>query len=349
MSGLISSFPVNQQPQSLLINGGFNFFQRTPPTTATLVADDVYGPDRWYVLSQSNPVTVEKSTGTGGAVDAVKVIQANASVQRFGIAQIVEKYDSVPRRGKQVRFQGQVKVTTSQPIRYAILEWTGTADSVTSDVVNSWTNSTYTAGQFFLASSLTVAAVGTITPSGSTWTPFGLNANISASCNNLIVMVWTEGTAAQSFEFEMTQMGLYDGGEQRPWLPRSIGDERMACMRYFEKTYAQDTAPGTAIAFPGICLFQTRTAINASVSGALNQSWAFKVAKRTTPTCVIYSPQISTPNAIRNASAGTDRTGVTAGDVMELGIGKLVVDATSANAIALDALTAFHFTAAAEL
>lgn len=39
-----------------IINGGFDFFQRQPPGTATAysASDDVYAPDRWYTLCETN-------------------------------------------------------------------------------------------------------------------------------------------------------------------------------------------------------------------------------------------------------------------------------------------------------
>lgn len=331
---------------NILINGGFDFFQRTAPGTPTSRSDDTYGPDRWYHLNQANPVNVERITGEGPAVSASRTTQANASAQRFGLAQIVEGIESVARRSTTVRFDFRVRMSTGQALRYAVLEWTGTVDSVTSDVVNDWTSGTYTAGNFFLASNLTVAAVGSISPSSATWTSVAIAANISASCNNLIVFVWTEGTAAQNLQLDLTRCGLYDGALARSWLPPTPAVQREQCQRFFEKTYAIDVAPATATT-AGIQDFYTRKEIAASTSGGIAQTFPFQAPKRIIPTVVLYNPTSGAANSVRVGA--NSRSGATGGQVGDKQIGNLQFDNTSAQAIALDDEIFFQWTADAEL
>ena len=70
MNGIAVASSGAQPGGNLLINGGFDFFQRTAPGTPTSRSDDTYGPDRWYHLNQANPVNVERIAGEGPAVSA---------------------------------------------------------------------------------------------------------------------------------------------------------------------------------------------------------------------------------------------------------------------------------------
>jgi hypothetical protein len=45
-------------------------------------------------------------------------------------------------------------MSVSTTLRYAIIEWTGTANSVTRDVVNDWNNPSFSSGNFFKAASV---------------------------------------------------------------------------------------------------------------------------------------------------------------------------------------------------
>jgi hypothetical protein len=248
-----------------IINGDGVVNQRT----YTTVADDIYWCDRHYVLTQTATVTPTiLADVANGLPNMMRLSQSQATAQRMGNAQIVEARDSKRFRGKQVTLGGHLRCSSSQAIRYAILEWTGTADTVTSDVVNNWTNGTFTAGQFFLGASLTVAAVGTITPAANTVTPWSLTANISGSCNNLIVFMWTEGTAAQNVTLDMV-WGLVQGdatAETWPYAPRSMQQELALCQRRFWTGFAQ--AGGT----------------NLSATGSLSQVWvSFPVTMAGTP------------------------------------------------------------------
>jgi len=220
--------------RNVLINGGMQISQRNG-TTGTTTADDAYCLDRWYALTQTSTITVtQQSLSEDGTPYHCRLTQAQASAQRMGLAQIVEAANSYPYRGKAVTLSARIRCSSSQAIRYAILEWTGTADSVTSDVVNNWTSGTYTASNFFLASSLTVTAVGSITPSANTWTTLtALNGTVSSSCNNLIVMIWTEATAAQNVTLDIARVQLEQGSNATPFEWRGITNELAFCQRYY--------------------------------------------------------------------------------------------------------------------
>lgn len=207
-----------QGTRNLLIDGGFEVWRTQAPGTATARADDAYGPDVWYVLTQTNTVTTERGTGDKSRYDC-KLTQTQASAQRFGLAQIVENAVAHPMRSRRIYGKARIKCSASQAIRIAILEWTGTADSVTSDVVNDWTNGTFTTGQFFNSTTLTLVGTASVTPSANTWTDIEVSGSVSASANNLIFFIWTEGTAAQNVTLEVCAADMYEGTSEREFEP----------------------------------------------------------------------------------------------------------------------------------
>ncbi len=293
--------------ENALINGGFPFFQRTAPGTATARSDDTYGPDRWVILTQTAAVNIERSTGDT-APHALKMTQNQASAQRMGTLQIVEGINSRPARGQTVRLQFKAKCSTTTTLRWAVLEWTGTRDSVTSDVVLSWTSGTYTANNFFLAANLTVPTNSVQSKSVTTsWTSCETVCTISSGCENLIAFVWTESTAAQNVTVELTECMLTIGAQERTWRQRPVDQEANLCQRYYEKGYDWDVAPGTAAptSEPGMVSVFIPVALS---TGGIFYTYPFKVTKRGTPTVTIYSPTTGASGKLRNVNAAADRT-----------------------------------------
>lgn len=214
-----------------LINPSGEINQRG--TTST--ADDTYGgPDRWYSLNQSNPTSWAQGTNLENTTPFYqRGTQSNATPQRFGRAQIIESVNCLHMRGQSIALSARVQLSTTATLRYAILEWTGTADAVTSDVVNDWTSSTYTAGNFFVSTTTNVLGVGSIALTSATpATITVLTATVGSSMNNLIVFFWTEATAAQNVTLDIAKASLKLGTVATPYYPRSYGEELHLCLRY---------------------------------------------------------------------------------------------------------------------
>lgn len=203
-------------------------------TTST--ADDVYGgPDAWYTLNQSNATSWAQGTNMEATTPFYqRGTQSNSSAQRFGRAQIIESAHCRHLRGQAVVLSARVQMSASTTIRYAVLEWTGTADSVTSDVVNDWTSSTFTAGNFFISTTTNVLATGSLALSANTpATITELDATVGASMNNLVVVFWTDSTQAQNVTLDIAKVSLKIGSDATPYYPRPIAQELQLCQRYF--------------------------------------------------------------------------------------------------------------------
>ena len=130
-----------------LLNGTGVVFQRAL-TGAQAATNGTYGFDRWYHLNQTAGVTLSQLTDVeNGTPYMMRITQANAAAQRFGIAQCVESYNCKSLRGGSATLSARVRCSASTTLRYAILEWTGTADTLgdattSRDPVNDWTSST---------------------------------------------------------------------------------------------------------------------------------------------------------------------------------------------------------------
>lgn len=223
--------------RNILFNGCFRFNQRAPATNA----DDTYAHDRWNILTQTGTVAVTSQTLVeNGTPNMMRITQSQASAQRFGFEQIMESSDSYPLRGQAVTLSARVRMSASTTLRYAILEWTGTADTVTSDVVLSWTSGTFTAGNFFLASNLTVTATGSTALTANTLTDVSLTATLGSSVNNVIVLFWTDSTQAQNVTLDVGRAQLELGSVATSFERRSAAFEETACLRYYQIVAADD-------------------------------------------------------------------------------------------------------------
>lgn len=211
-----------------LINGSAGHNQRG----ATSVADDNYCLDRFYVLTESGSVTVEQITDPeSGAPWAIRLTQPDAVAKRIGLAQIVESGNIRALRSAAVNLSARVKPSFAGNVRYAIIEHTGTADLVTSDVVNNWASATFTPGNFFIAG-LTILKTGVIAPGAATYGSLSDWVALGAGTNNVIVFVWSEAAVAQNGTLELNRVQLEPGIVATPFEHRPYGMELALCRRY---------------------------------------------------------------------------------------------------------------------
>lgn len=284
---------------NFIINPTFSIAQYLPASNA----DDTYAHDCWYVLTQTNTIAVTQLTDIeDGNPYMARLTQSQASAQRMGYATILESRDCKHLRGQTVNLSMRYRCSSSQAIRFAILEWTGTADSVTSDVVNDWTSGTYTAGNFFLGSNLTVRSVSAATPSAATLTDFTVSVALGSSFNNLIIFMWTEGTAAQNVTLDFGKVKLERGSSATTFVQPEFTDELNRCRRFWYQTFEYGTVPAQNAGKLG-CVTST------SVGGGGNMQipTRFPVNMRTSPTITTYNPSASNAN-VRDFSGGTDVT-----------------------------------------
>lgn len=274
---------------NLLINGGFDFFQRITPATATAMSDDVYNaPDMWYSLVQGANATINRNAGIGTSKYSCKLV-AGGTTNRYGIAQIKESADSIPLRGKEVITQILIKPVNNagsgtRKYRIAILEWTGTADLVTSELVADWTSGTFTTAGFFASTTLTLVATASVTATHNTETQLSCTGTVSASCNNLIVFIWVEDVPTHASDYVLIgEAGLYTASTVQEWSPKPNRQELALCQAFYEKSYNVDVAPGGS-ASEGQYDFRGVVAAAAFIMCPIR----YKVEKAGTPIVTVY-------------------------------------------------------------
>mgnify|MGYP001017748820 CR=1 FL=1 len=138
-------------------------------------------------------------------------------------------------RGKTISLQAKLKTTAAiTDVRMAVLEWTGTADSVTSDVVGTWgsagTNPTLASNWAYLGTPANLS----VTTSWATYRVEGLT--VGASANNLAVFIWCEDetTTVTTDSLLVTDVQLEEGPTCSGFERRPYGHELWLCQRYYE-------------------------------------------------------------------------------------------------------------------
>ena len=223
--------------RNLLINPDGRICQRYALPIGGMV-DDTYVHDRWNLLVQTAATTLNTvADAENGTPYMWRIQQAQAVAQRVGYEQIIEGSTSRAMRGKAVTLSGRVRSSAAINLCYAIVPWIGIEDTVTSDIVLDWTSSTYTSGNFFVASGLSstlVTGVVTLTANALMDLPPLTLPLVFSSVTNLIVFLWTESAVAQGTTFEAA-VQLEEGTVATPREFRPIAVELAMCQRYFER------------------------------------------------------------------------------------------------------------------
>ena len=234
-----------------VINGGMDIAQRGTSFTSTSSAnnDDTYTLDRWYILSDGNDaVDVTQTTTVPTGAKYSIGLDVETVNKKFGIAQIIENANCYDAIGGNVTISFQAKVSATanlDNIKCAIVAWSGTADTVTSDIISAWgvegTNPTLIANATY---ENTPANLGVTT----SFATYSVTANVdTASTSNIILFIWSDVTTTALGEFlYITNVQLEKGSTATSFEYRSYGAELALCQRYYTKSYEYSTVPGTS-------------------------------------------------------------------------------------------------------
>jgi hypothetical protein len=271
--------------KNYLINGGFAIAQRGTTFASGANNDDAYTLDRWYILSDTNDVIdVTQDTTTvptnGQFAIALDVETIN---KKFGIATIIENKDIIGLVGNTVTFSFKAKVSATTKldnVKAAIVSWSGTADSVTSDIISAWnvegTNPTLIANATYENSPVNL----NLTTSYATYSVSG--AVDTASTKNLILFIWSDVTDTTLGDFlyiAEAKLELGSSGTAFQYAGGTIQGELAACQRYFNR--AVDGSINTNYRFSG-------GQCKSTTAGEINYS--FPVRMRTSPTLSVSDP-----------------------------------------------------------
>ena len=337
--------------KNYLINGGFALAQRGTSFTslASYNNDDSYTLDRWYILSDTNDVIdVTQNTTTvptnGEFAIALDVETVN---KKFGIATIIENKDVIGLVGNTVTFSFKAKVSATTKldnVKAAIVAWSGTADTVTSDIISAWgaegTNPTLIAN----ATYENTPANLNLTTSYAT---YSITAPVdTASTQNIILFIWSDVTDTTLGDFlYIAESKLELGAIATPFVYAggTFAGELAACQRYYEKSYQITDAPG-ANTGNNSCVASGQ--IIAATTGNLGAYTSFKVQKRASATITFYDQGGNAGKCTRTVTFTSDS------DNNAIGL-EMITTASGIHAISTGTANAnyirFHYTAEAEL
>jgi hypothetical protein len=220
-----------------LINGDFSVAQRGTSFVSGANNDDTYNLDRWYVLSDGNDavdITQDTTTVPTNQLTAI-ALDVETANKKFGIAQIIEQVNCVGLIGNTVTLSFKAKVSSTTKldnVKCAIVAWSGTANTVTSDIISAWgaedTNPTLIADATY---ENTPANLGVTT----SYATYSVSAAIdTASTKNIIVFIWSDVTDTTAGDFlYITDVQLEVGSVATPFERRPYGTELALCQRYY--------------------------------------------------------------------------------------------------------------------
>ncbi len=286
-----------QQPfrRNILIGWDFevNPFQRGVSFTAATTPnnnDSTYTADRTVLLSDGNDI-VDLSVDT----DRSLKLEVETIDKQFGIVQFIENRNMRHIAGGKVSLSIEIKSSFTSNIRVGILNWTGTEDAPTKDVVGTWagvgTDPTLVADYSYANTPSDLATTA------SYQTFLIEDVTISSSSTNIAVFVWTDDTTiALSSTLNILNVKLEQGVKATAFSPRLFEEEIALCERYYEKSYNLSLPPGS------IDSDGTSTGwLNVSDTEILNVTTKFSTRKISTPVVTWYSDisgVINTVNSI---------------------------------------------------
>jgi len=259
-----------------IINGQMQITQRANSATITAASTIAAGystVDRFYVYCTGANVTAAQVAGAGSTKNRLRITGA-ASVTAVGIGQRIEQLNSYDLAGSTATLSADLAISAT----LTTVTWTA-----------SYANTADTFGT--LASpTVTQIATGTFTVT-STVTNFSTNISIPAAATTGIQVVFTVGALTAGLTWTVGNVQLEKGSTATSFDYRPYGTELQLCQRYFEKSFAQETAPAEGVDNN----FQTG-GVGYAGNGLYIPNVGFKVTKRTTATVTIYRPNVVATN-----------------------------------------------------
>jgi len=285
-----------------IINGNFDIYQRGNPGTITNTA--AYTADRWICSSAGAGATSNWGLGAttpGEIPDSVRFLGFNvvAGVSSAWVGQWIEGVHTFAGGKATVSFWMRSGVA-GKKVGLLIQQHFGIGGSTMVEVQAS--------SVITLTTNFTKYTVTFDVPS---------IAGKSVGGNNALLLTFFYADdrstmfggqlIGQTGLFELAQVQMERGDKATDFDWRPVGDELLLCQRYFSKSYAFATKPGTGNADPG------RISTGIQISGANSPSFTahpvrFPVTRRVAPAVTVYGAVSGNPNKV-TMSDNADCTG----------------------------------------
>ena len=287
--------------KNLVINGNFDIWQRGTSFTGT-TSPYPYHADRWTRAISGSPeptLTVSRQEFTHGQSDVPNnpryflrcaVTTASSTAEVVAINQRIE--NSRLTSGKIVTLSFWAKADASKNIAVEMRRHYGYVGSPTTETTKiSVTTCALTTSwkKFIITTSYPNDADKTYsTANDHFWGPiFWLSSGSTYNDQN-------NSLGTQSGTFDIAQVQIEFGDKATDFETRTFGEELQLCQRYYEKSYALGTVPGTITSVNAVHIGTVITSTT-SIYGA---SFQWMVTKRATPTVTIYHYNTGASNSI---------------------------------------------------
>lgn len=296
----LQQFPVQVYRRNLLINGGFDIWQRgasnQAPNIGGYVADrfrcDWNGNAGVSITRQSFSLGQTEVPGEPACFLRWQQITAGVGATTHRISQNIESVRTLA--GKTATLTFWARSDAARPLKVAVAQ------------------------QFGAGGSEAVVKVVDVFQLNTAWTRYTATFQVPAIAGK---MKGVNDCLTLSFDLplnvmqtvDLTLIQLEEGPVSTPFEQRSVVDELMRCQRYFEKSFASGL-PVKANNGTNTCI-STFTQVPAGNTGQYGMTIGFLVQKRVQPTVTTYCPA-DTSNQVWNqtmmkACTGTTLQGVT--------------------------------------
>lgn len=327
-----TSVPNNiNQNKNLIINGQFRIGQRGLTFTAATTPannDDTYILDRWTLLSDGNDIVdvSKESTTVPTGVEGAVLLDVETANKKFGVIQFIEHTDA-----KRI-IDGKASLSfkarkggsnaTADTLRAALISWSSTADTLTSDVVSSWnsegTNPTLVANWTYENTPSNL----TLTTSYQTFKIENISID-TASTTNVALFIWCDNGDATVGDFIYISACKVNAGTVATSYEQEIVSKEIAdCQRFFCKTFSLPTSPAEGVTVGRVMM--TMQVANSNAATGFN--WQFPVEMRVAPTITFYNPRAAGTDAQWDSGsaslggASSDNIGTRGGLLFDSGV-----------------------------
>src|SRR5271165_7105159 len=195
-------------------------------------------------------------TDTNGALESgivsryygnAKKITNNGKIVFY---QILEGFNTLPFKSQTAGFSINMKHSSTATFNCGFLQLnsSGTIDTIPNPIVPT----TWGANTVDPTWGSNIALVGSKVACSltTTWTNFTGTASWPSNAKNLIFAIWSDSQMTANDIVSWMQAQVFLGSTAPTWSPRLIGAEQELVERYYQKSYAIDTAPATSSASP---------------------------------------------------------------------------------------------------
>lgn len=236
------------------------------------LADDSYVSGVWNVVSSANTPDISGEAG-GSTDDFTRCFRCtmDAASQQAGIVQFRTAEDTRDLRGAVVSLSFDAWGTNITALRAAVIYWTSTADTLTSDVVGTWATGNQTLATNW-AYANTPAADITISGTKGRYKVEGIT--IPTNANNVAVFIWTPNAEASGDLFNIANVKLEIGAIATPFSSPGYKEEESRTYQFslplkdilggYVPCARFGTQDVVAYMVSPVFMFKTPTLINAS-------------------------------------------------------------------------------------